>query len=284
MITEHSFDTGTVTVNYAEGPVAGPALVLLHGGSARWQDLAGFLPTLVEAWHIYAPDLRGHGQSGRVPGRYRLQDYVDDLAVLQQQVTGPAILFGHSLGGMLAVMLAGQHPHLVRAVVVGDAPLSRDNWQRRLADQSALLRTFRDLAGSGRSEAHVIAELKEMPIVSGQHTTPVRAQVALGEDDPWFGWMAANLRQVDPDTLTALLDDFEMTVAGYDMHRLLPAIACPVLLLQADPAYGAMMTDAEVEQAVALLARPTHVQLAQVDHGFNNELVIQELLRFLKSL
>jgi pimeloyl-ACP methyl ester carboxylesterase len=102
MIAEHSFSIGTFMINYAEGPPAGPA---------RWQDLAGFLPTLAASWHIYAPDLRGHGQSGRVPGRYRLQDYVDDLAALQQRVTDPATLFGHSLGGMVAVMLAGQHPH-----------------------------------------------------------------------------------------------------------------------------------------------------------------------------
>jgi pimeloyl-ACP methyl ester carboxylesterase len=119
MIAEHSFGTGTFTINYAEGPPAGSALVLLHGGSARWQDLAGFLPILAASWHIYAPNLRGHGQSGRMPGRYRLQDYVDDLAALLQQVTDPATLFGHSLGGMVAVMLAGQHPHLVRALVVG---------------------------------------------------------------------------------------------------------------------------------------------------------------------
>jgi len=182
MITEHSFDTGTVTINYAEGPPSGPALVLLHGGSARWQDLVGFLPALAVSWHVYALDLRGHGQSGRVPGCYRLQDYVDDLAALLQQVTGPAILFGHSLGGM-----------------VGDAQLSRDNWHRRLADQSTQLRTFRDLAGSGRSEARIIAELKEMPVVWAHYTTPVPARVALGEDDPWFGWMAINLRDLDPD-------------------------------------------------------------------------------------
>ncbi len=65
-IKEHSFNTGTVTLNYAEGPASGPPLVLLHGGSARWQNSESIMPDLAADWHLYAPEFRGHGQSGRV--------------------------------------------------------------------------------------------------------------------------------------------------------------------------------------------------------------------------
>ncbi len=44
MLTEHRFHTGIVTLNYAEGETLGHPLVLLHGGSARWQ---GMLPLLL---------------------------------------------------------------------------------------------------------------------------------------------------------------------------------------------------------------------------------------------
>jgi pimeloyl-ACP methyl ester carboxylesterase len=77
-IQEHAFDTGTVTINYAKGPPSGPPLVLLHGGSGRWQNYEGIIPDLAARFHLYAPDFRGHGKSGRVPGRYQLEDYAND--------------------------------------------------------------------------------------------------------------------------------------------------------------------------------------------------------------
>ena len=39
--------------------------------------------------------------------------------------TGPVVLVGHSLGGMLSLMLAAQYPHLAHAVVMVDAPASK---------------------------------------------------------------------------------------------------------------------------------------------------------------
>lgn len=71
--------------------------------------------------------------------------------------------------------------------------------------------------------------------------------------------------------LSALLDRFDATAAGYEMDAVLPAIECPVLLLQADPAAGGVMTDREVEQAIPLLRRSAHVKLTGVSHVFHNE-------------
>lgn len=56
--------------------------------------------------HIYALDFRGHGNSGRTPGQYLLRDYVVDVkAFLEHQLMEPAIVFGASLGGWVAVMV-----------------------------------------------------------------------------------------------------------------------------------------------------------------------------------
>jgi len=65
MLTEKSFDTGEIVINFAEGEAAGPPLVMLHGSSLNWQSFGEFIPTLEQSWHIYACDLRGHGKSGR---------------------------------------------------------------------------------------------------------------------------------------------------------------------------------------------------------------------------
>lgn len=128
-VREYSFNTGAVVLNYAEVPAPGPPLVLLHGGNGRWQSFASILPDLAALWHIYAPDLRGHGKSGWDAGSYRLQDYADDtIAFLRDHIHEPAHLFGHSLGGIVALMVAAQYPEGVRAVAVGDSPLSSQTW------------------------------------------------------------------------------------------------------------------------------------------------------------
>ena len=68
-------NNGHATINVAEGPRSGPPLLALHGGSARWQAYEALLEPLALRWHVYAPDLRGHGASSWTPGRYRLWSY-----------------------------------------------------------------------------------------------------------------------------------------------------------------------------------------------------------------
>ena len=47
---------------------------------------------------------------------------------------------------------------------------------------------------------------------------------------------------------------------------LLPAIHCPVLLVQADPSAGGVVTDDEVQRALTLLPDPTHMRFSGMDH------------------
>jgi pimeloyl-ACP methyl ester carboxylesterase len=270
-IKEYTFDTGTVSLNYAEIPAAGMPLVLLHGGNACWQAFASILPDLAD-WHIYAPDLRGHGKSGWVPNSYRLQDYVDDIiAFLRDNIRQPAYLFGHSLGGIVALMVAAQFPARVRAVVVGDSPLSRQAWSEKSVPASDRLRAWRDLSGGQKSIDQIMDLLKDSSTEVPGKSEPVSLRDAMGEDSPVYAWLATNLYHSDPDLLTALLERLDVTLEGYDMDVVLPAIRCPVLLLQADPNAGGMMTDAEVEQAQQLLSFPSHLKLQGVSHVLYNE-------------
>src|SRR5215470_5049726 len=104
-------EIGRLRLNYAEGPAHGPPLVVLHGGAGRWQYSERFLELLADRWHVFAPDFRGHGKSGRVPGAYRLDDYVADTeAFLRQVVRAPAVVFGHSLGGEVALKTTATSP------------------------------------------------------------------------------------------------------------------------------------------------------------------------------
>ena len=101
------------------GDESKPPLLLVHGGrdhARMWDFVAG---ALVDCFSIYAPDLRGHGDSDWVVGgTYRLSDYVVDLVNLVEVLErGPVTLIGHSLGGRLVLDLAGTFPEKVSKLV-----------------------------------------------------------------------------------------------------------------------------------------------------------------------
>ena len=125
MLQEKTFNTGEVTLNYAEGEPTGPPLILLHGFTDRWQTYHPIITPLSQSWHIYALDLRGHGKSEKKPGAYRYMDYLQDLERFMDAVVAePAVLFGHSMGGVISIMYAAGHPEKTRALIVGDSPMS----------------------------------------------------------------------------------------------------------------------------------------------------------------
>lgn len=265
MVRERRFHTGTVELNYAESQANGPPLAILHGGAGSWGYAAALIDLLAARWWVYAPDFRGHGRSGRVPGRYRLRDYAEDTAAfLLRAVPAPAVVFGHSLGGEVAVMVAALHPGLVRAVVVGDVPFSAEDHPTEEPGHRAMNELWRRLAG--RPAAEIAGALRDMPVPVPGAGTAVRAGDAFGEDNPWFGFQADNLHRLDPGVLAAVLEGPEIMLEGYEPEVLLPAITCPVLILQADPATGGLLTDREVERALRLLPRPTHLRLDGIGH------------------
>ena len=286
MVRERRFDTGTVELNYAEGPANGPPFVILHGGSGSWAYAADLIDLLVGRWHVYAPDFRGHGLSGHVSGRYRLRDYAEDTAAfLSGVVRAPAVVYGHSLGGEVAVMVAAHHPELVRAVIVGDVPFSAEDHPTEEAGHRAMNELWHRLAG--RPVAEIAAALREMPVRVSGAATPARAGDAFGEESPWFAFQATNLHRLDPGMLAAILAGPEAMLEGYEPEALLPAIACPVLILQGDPADGGLLSDREVERALRLLPRPTHRRLDGIGHelhGAHPERVLAAIGPFLEAV
>jgi pimeloyl-ACP methyl ester carboxylesterase len=183
-------------------------------------------------------------------------------------------------------MVAAQYPEGVRAVAVGDAPLSSQSFHEHLRQSRDRIAAWRDLCGHQKSMDQLVEALKNAPVEVPDHGGTVPMREVYGEDAPVFAWLAANLYQSDPDTLTALLERFDVTAAGYEMGTVLPAIQCPVLLLQADPTAGGLMTDMEIEQAVPMIARPSHVRLPGESHALHHvhpEPVVAALKAFFGS-
>jgi len=96
-----------------------PSLVLVHGGLDHARNWDWVARDLCRDYHVYALDLRGHGNSAWAPGAmYSIAEYVLDLSALLDVIGEfPIYLIGHSLGGVLVMHYAGIYPDRVRKVV-----------------------------------------------------------------------------------------------------------------------------------------------------------------------
>jgi pimeloyl-ACP methyl ester carboxylesterase len=103
-------------------PNALGVVVLLHGGGQTRHSWARTGERLAAAgWTAIAYDARGHGESEWHPDQdYSIDGFVADLLALLATLDEAPVLVGASLGGMTALVAAGEHPGLARAVVLVD--------------------------------------------------------------------------------------------------------------------------------------------------------------------
>jgi 3-oxoadipate enol-lactonase len=109
----------------ARGPEDGPVVLLVHGGGGARATWDGFAERLAVTHRVYAPDMRGAGESGR-PGVYDLTAMRDDvLGFLDAAGVARAALVGHSSGGTIALLAAAHRPGRVTHLVLEEAALPK---------------------------------------------------------------------------------------------------------------------------------------------------------------
>lgn len=113
---------------HEEGDGDGPLVVLVHGTMDRSTSFVKAIRRL-DGLRVVRYDRRGYGRSAHLPVADHLDDHVDDLFGV---VAGrPAVVAGHSIGGVIALVAAERRPDLVRAVAVYEAPMSWAPWWPR---------------------------------------------------------------------------------------------------------------------------------------------------------
>ena len=120
-------------MTYVElGDPAGEPLLLLHGytdSSRSWSLVAPHLGK----YRLLIPDQRGHGGTDAPLCCYGSTQFADDARqFLDAMGIQRAAIAGHSLGSMVAISFAAEHPQRVsRLILIGStalAPVKRGDW------------------------------------------------------------------------------------------------------------------------------------------------------------
>jgi esterase len=251
----------------AVGPEDGAPVVFLHGVSGSMRTYAWLPEEIAEGRRIVRVDLRGHGRSGHAPGAYDIDSYGEDVVDLLRETTGrPAVLGGHSLGGVVAWWVAQRHPELVVAAFLEDPPLymgepAEHERNGAVPIFQVLLDTVARWKAEGIGADAAAAQLAAAPFGADRSRT---AAEGLSDDVP--AARAEALLQMDPGVLEGAAD--RSTLAPTDTTS---PVSVPVFVLGADDEKGAAFPTRHAERLA--ISHPD-VQIARVGgagHSIHDE-------------
>ena len=151
------------------GSASAPPLVLMHGwGFDGEMTYYKMIPALAERFRVIIPDHRNHGKSDRIRGSVEVSDLaLETIGVIDALGYERFDVFGYSLGGMAAQVLAYRYPERVRRLILAGTsayPVDRlriparfafwiSRAVARLSKKEVVILTYRYLLRSGIVEA-----------------------------------------------------------------------------------------------------------------------------------
>lgn len=246
-----------------EGPEDATPVVFLHGVSGCAKTY-GWLPAEVtDGRRIVRVDLRGHGESEHASGTYDIAHYGGDVVAILRWLGRPAVLVGHSLGGVTAWWVAQHAPELVVAAFLEDPPLfmgepAEHERNAAIPVFSALRRRAAEWQAQGAEVEAVVAQLEPAPL------GPERTMGDVMEPDA-LAARAEALLLMDPGVLDQAID--RSTLADTDTSS---PVSVPVLVLAADDALAAF----PIRHAERLARSHPEVEIVRVTgagHGIHDE-------------
>jgi pimeloyl-ACP methyl ester carboxylesterase len=126
------------------GDESKPPLLLIHGGNDHARSWDFVAAMLTDRYAVYAPDLRGHGDSDwQSGGAYLMSSYIADLARLIEAIgRGPVQIVGHSLGGCISLEYAISFPERVSKLASIEGLHSVSHFDRPGLPQSEQTRLY----------------------------------------------------------------------------------------------------------------------------------------------
>ena len=241
-----------VTLHYTRTGGDKPSLVLAHGFSDDGLCWTPVAERLAGEYDIVMVDARGHGRSSGPETGYGNDDHAADLAgvISGLGLERPAVL-GHSMGALSAIVLASRYPDLLSAALLEDPPafwMDQANsglnteWQKQM--RSRITEMKRKLPDE------LIAEL--------------RVNSPTWPDAELVPWANSKLR-----LSFNVLNRADAPLL--DWRALVQGIACPTLLITADPERGGLVSPEAAVAFRALLPHAEVVHLPGAGHSIRRE-------------
>ncbi len=232
-----------------------PPVVLSHGITDIGLCWTRVARDLEADYDVIMPDARGHGFSDAPDAGYSSEDHAADLADLVRALgleePAPALL-GHSMGAATVAATAAHYPDLVRCAILEDPPWMAGHLGGSPEERAARVEAWR---------ADVLerkAQTREELIAFCHAQNPAWAEV---ECAPWAdSKLQLNLR--------ALQAVGEHLTRWQDVVR---KIACPILLITADPGMGAIVTPEVAQEAAGLWRSGRVVHISGAGHNIRRE-------------
>jgi pimeloyl-ACP methyl ester carboxylesterase len=206
----------------------GAAVVLIHGLAeerSSWANVQRSLPN----YRTYAYDLRGHGETSLGNAEGSLAQLGNDLLGFLEQVSGPAVCVGYSLGGTIVLWAAAERPALVRqAIVAGTSSIvgrrAGEFFEQRIRTLESDIAAFaQDLRSD--TAAQLAAEHTQTDAVT------MRRLAAVGNGGGYINAARAMKKLVDePLTPTLLKIKCRVDVIGGEKDAFCPPKAASLLM------------------------------------------------------
>ncbi|MEM7272861.1 MAG: alpha/beta hydrolase [Actinomycetota bacterium] len=150
----HAVEVDGCRINYlCWGDPSLPAIILLHGGAAHahwWSFIAPqFTSTRSGQYFVVAPDLSGHGDSGRRPA-YTMEQWADEVMAVARHAGAQErpLVIGHSMGGHVAMAAAARYGDDLSGAIIIDSPVQRQDPESEEGERGRMFKnpkTYPDL-------------------------------------------------------------------------------------------------------------------------------------------
>jgi pimeloyl-ACP methyl ester carboxylesterase len=257
-----------------------PPLILVHGGLDHARNWDFVAKALRDDFHVYALDLRGHGNSAWAPGAlYSIAEHVLDLSALADIIHGfPVNIIGHSLGAVTSLMYAGVFPERVGKLVAIEGlglPIQKKQyppaermrrWIEKVRDaETRSSHSYPNLAAA-------VARMKEAnPFLSDEVAEHLTLHGTNWNSDGSMIWKFDNYARVFPP-YGANLDE---------AAQVLRQITCPCLLFWGRQSFA---QDPDTDPLTREIANHRVVKVDQAGHWLHHDqldVFLRETKRFL---